>query len=197
MSETTTSNGCSASFSSASSPDAATLTTWPDGLSMRTTALVIIGSSSTASTRNARTRLDSRVAAGASWTQLRRGATRRSGKASAERRARRRAPSAPRCCPPCCSTMPNTIARPRPVPLSPLVVKNGSNTRSWTSALMPTPESATSMMPCPSSTTHPQADRAARRQRIDGVEDEIGHQLAQLGRRALNGRAGRPPRCAG
>src|SRR5579859_3436125 len=39
---------------------------------------------------------------------------------------------------------------------------------------------------------HAQADRAAHRQRIDGVEDEIGHQLAELRRGALDRRvAGR------
>src|SRR5579859_5116124 len=55
--------------------------------------------------------------------------------------------------PPCWSTIPNTIARPRPVPPSPLVVKNSLNTRARTSALMPTPESTTSTTPCPSSAT--------------------------------------------
>ncbi len=45
---------CSANFSSASSPEPATLTRWPDGLRMRATASVIIGSSSTIRIRKAR-----------------------------------------------------------------------------------------------------------------------------------------------
>ena len=47
-------------------------------------------------------------------------------------------------CPPACATIPNTVARPRPVPWSgPFVVKNGSKTRAFTSAVIPTPVSAT------------------------------------------------------
>jgi hypothetical protein len=48
-------------------------------------------------------------------------------------------------CPPLCLTMPNTVESPSPVPLpTPLVVKNGSKTRAWVSAFIPTPESVTS-----------------------------------------------------
>ena len=46
--------------------------------------------------------------------------------------------------PPCSCTMPCTVARPMPLPLpTSLVVKNGSNMRSSTSARMPGPVSAT------------------------------------------------------
>ena len=41
-------------------------------------------------------------------------------------------------------TMPKTMARPRPVPRSPLVVKNGSRQRRFVSSSMPTPVSLTS-----------------------------------------------------
>ena len=99
-------------------------------------------------------------------------------------------------CPPCCSTIPNTIARPRPVPPSPLVVKNGSNTRAWTSALMPTPgighlDDALAVLG-----DHAQADRAAVGQRIDRIEDEIGQQLAQPRRATPESPGGPRPRCA-
>ena len=53
---------------------------------------------------------------------------------------------------------------------------------------MPTPESVTSMMPWLVLGHHPQADGPAAGQRVDRIEDEIGHQLAQLRRGALNGR---------
>ena len=47
-------------------------------------------------------------------------------------------------CPPDCLTIPYTVASPSPVPLpGPLVVKNGSNARAFTSAVMPHPVSET------------------------------------------------------
>ena len=46
----------------------------------------------------------------------------------------------------------------------------------------------TSTMPWPSSSHHAQADRATGRQRIDRIEDEVGHQFAQLAGRTLNDR---------
>ena len=48
--------------------------------------------------------------------------------------------------PPDCLTMPNTVERPRPVPLpTSLVVKNGSKILSITSGGMPVPVSDTSI----------------------------------------------------
>ena len=44
----------------------------------------------------------------------------------------------------CRCTIPYTMARPRPVPRSPLVVKNGSRQRRRVFSSMPTPVSATS-----------------------------------------------------
>ena len=53
--------------------------------------------------------------------------------------------------PPACRMIPYTVARPSPVPLpTPLVVKNGSNTRARTSSLIPCPVSDTvSCTVCP------------------------------------------------
>ena len=49
-----------------------------------------------------------------------------------------------RMCPPACSTMPYTVASPRPVPLpTSLVVKNGSKMRARVASSMPTPSSST------------------------------------------------------
>ena len=72
---------------------------------------------------------------------------------------------------------------------SPLVVKNGSKTRSWTSALIPIARIGHLDDALPVFSDHSQTDGPATWQRIDRIEDEIGHQLAQAcSRGALNGR---------
>ncbi len=50
-----------------------------------------------------------------------------------------------RAAPPDCCAMPYTWLRPSPVPFTPLVVKNGSNTLATSSGAMPSPLSVTAM----------------------------------------------------
>ena len=91
--------------------------------------------------------------------------------------------------------MPYTMARPRPEPRSPLVVKNGSRQRRRVASSMPAPVSLTSMntrreMPLPASSACPvrSVSCAAFGHGIGGVEAQIDQGLAQL---TLDGHHGR------
>ena len=84
--------------------------------------------------------------------------------------------------PPDCLAKPYTWLKPRPVPLpTPLVVKNGSNTRGSVSGGMPAPVSVSSITrksPCKPSTSAPAGQRdPANRQREDAA---IRHRVARI-----------------
>ena len=90
--------------------------------------------------------------------------------------------------PPACCTMPKTVARPRPVPLSgPFVVKNGSKSRAFTSSVMPVPVSViVSRANCGMALIGVVIDRRADGQRASGghriasVHREVHHHLFQM-----------------
>ena len=85
---------------------------------------------------------------------------------------------------PCRCATPYTIARPSPVPRSPLVVKNGSRQRRRVSSSMPMPVSVTSSRTrravCAVLEARAQRQRAAFRHRVEGVENEVDQRLAHL-----------------
>ena len=81
--------------------------------------------------------------------------------------------------PPCSSMICRVMDRPSPVPCG-LVVKNGSNSRPATSAVIPPPVSETNDLPRASpSAAAPDRDRAPARERLHPVLHEIEHRLAQ------------------
>ena len=82
--------------------------------------------------------------------------------------------------------------RPRPVPLpTPLVVKNGSKMRERCSGLMPVPVSEMRTTSAPSSSDEPDAELAAPRHGVEGVEDDVDEHLLEPLALGVDGRDGR------
>src|SRR3990172_8619171 len=84
--------------------------------------------------------------------------------------------------PPCRAMIPYPTRSPSPPPRSPLVVKNGSNTRCLTSSVIPTPVSVTTQYACSPSVPVRNVTRPPPGHGIEGVEHEVRQDLAQLGR---------------
>ncbi len=96
----------------------------------------------------------------------------------------------------CASAMAETMASPRPAPVSPLPAgrparANRSKIRRWSGSAMPTPSSRTQIRSAPSATAAPRAITAARLGEADGVRHQLDESLGDPLRVELDGLARR------